>query len=298
MQNATQNDPSSDVGSQLARRARSVLVDLALWAVLFGGIERPEGHPETWFTDASLSPRVIACAVARAREVPEVRALLRDRERTTADLFVALRPTFKGALKRSRRERAHSMVVDETDSLQDGSIGMLRAVELWDPYRGLQFNTFATYWVSMSARRGAQRNAHLKCPAVTSGDPEKRKAGRRVLSAPRFSLDVIPADEMTQPSAVSRLLTSALTVHADAETRIDESSFRRELAAALEKMEPRLQEIAVSHIYREETYQEIGHRLGVTRQAIGLAWLKIEAHLRKALKASLTGSRSPAMTTA
>ena len=145
----------------------------------------------------------------------------------------------------------------------------------------------------MSTRRGAQRNSHVKCSAVNSESAQRRAEGRRALAQPRFSLEDLTSDLSTE-TALRNLVNTTLSVRPDVEARIDERAFRSALTEALSKLAPRMQEIAISHIYRDETYHEIAHRLGVTRQAVGLAWLKIEAHLRKTLKGRLVGSLAPA----
>jgi RNA polymerase sigma factor (sigma-70 family) len=295
MQNATENTTKKDLASLIATQARETMIDLALWCVLLGAMPRPDGHPDTWLATQGASTQIIAHARTRAPKAPEIRRLLRTREALIADLIVALRPTFRSAIKRTRRERAHAEGIGEEDSLQDGTIGLLRALELWDPYRGLQFNTFANYWIVMQARRSAQRNAHLKCSAVTSESAEKRKEGRRALAHPRYSLEsLLASDEDRGDMTLRNKVNGILSASSDVETRIDEADFRHRLTCALSKLSPQMQDIAVSHIYRDETYREIGARLGVTRQAVGLAWLKIETTLKKALKSELAGSRSPA----
>lgn len=302
MQIATGNTPQTDTSSQLAFTARRTLLDLALWCVALGSLARPEGHPETWLAAPGLAPRIIAAARESAPRAPEIRGLLRARETAIGGLLSSMRATFRSAIKKTKRERAHAEGMGEEDSLQDGAMGMLRAVELWDPYRGLKFSTFATYWVEMQTRRGAQRNAHLKCAAAYSGDKERREEGRRALSAPRYSVDYmleIQGDNShgQAGSTLSSIATSVvnyMSVAPDAERRIDEASFRRELAKALEKLPPKTQEIAISHIYRDETHQEIAHRLGVSRQAIGQALVRIEGELRARLGGGLATRRGAA----
>jgi RNA polymerase sigma factor (sigma-70 family) len=58
------------------------------------------------------------------------------------------------------------------EMVQEGSLGLLRAAELFDPLRGLRFSTYATIWI-----KGVLSNSHLKEP-ITLPQREKTKWNR------------------------------------------------------------------------------------------------------------------------
>lgn len=58
------------------------------------------------------------------------------------------------------------------EMVQEGSLGLLRAAELFDPNRGLRFSTYATIWI-----KGMLSNSHLKEP-ITLPQREKTKWNR------------------------------------------------------------------------------------------------------------------------
>ena len=58
------------------------------------------------------------------------------------------------------------------EMVQEGSLGLLRAAELFDPHRGLRFSTYATIWI-----KGMLSNSHLKEP-ITLPQREKTKWNR------------------------------------------------------------------------------------------------------------------------
>ena len=58
------------------------------------------------------------------------------------------------------------------EMVQEGSLGLLRAAELFDPNRGLRFSTYATIWI-----KGMLCNSHLKEP-ITLPQREKTKWNR------------------------------------------------------------------------------------------------------------------------
>lgn len=51
--------------------------------------------------------------------------------------------------------------VSSQDLFSEGVIGLMKAVERYDPRRGLRFNTYAQYWVTQMIRRAAQRQSGI-----------------------------------------------------------------------------------------------------------------------------------------
>jgi RNA polymerase primary sigma factor len=52
----------------------------------------------------------------------------------------------------ARRYTSHQVGLD--DLIEEGNLGLLRAVETFDPERGTRFSTYAAFWIRQSIRRG------------------------------------------------------------------------------------------------------------------------------------------------
>jgi RNA polymerase primary sigma factor len=91
----------------------------------------------------------------------------------------------------ARRYRGRGVPFD--DLVQEGTVGLVRAVELFDHRRGLRFSTYADWWIRrsvMNALGGARtiripaaagrRLARLRVPRPSfAGSPPARRRSRR-----------------------------------------------------------------------------------------------------------------------
>jgi RNA polymerase primary sigma factor len=91
---------------------------------------------------------------------PEVRSLLAEARRATDELVAA---NLRLVISLARRYRGRGL--DLPDLIQEGNLGLLKAVERFDPSRGFRFSTYAAWWIRQAITRGlADRGRPVRLP--------------------------------------------------------------------------------------------------------------------------------------
>lgn len=96
----------------------------------------------------------------------ELRRLVSDYRRAK-QLLVTANMGLVHAVVKSQHSRKMGVTYEEL--VQEGSLGLLRAAELFDPSRGLRFSTYATIWI-----KGTLSNSHV-VELITLPQREKSK---------------------------------------------------------------------------------------------------------------------------
>ena len=196
------------------------------------------------------------------------------------------------AIARSYRGRGVPFV----DLVQEGTIGLVRAVERFDYRRGLKFSTYAVWWIRRSLldaivgsqviRIPASANQHLSAVRRAEAELGRNGHGRAPAEAiaDRTGLSAHTVRSLREAARVTASLDEPvgdrLTALGDlvVDERAEDPSERaiarenhREVPAMLRLLPPRHREVVVRRYGleqgRAQTHEEIGRSLRSTRSA-------------------------------
>ena len=290
----------------------------------------PVGDPtDLYFREMGREPLLtaeeeveLAKAVAKGAEAAE--RLARDDGRLSARKIEALKKAVQeGEAARRRLIKANTRLVISVakryigqgvpflDLVQEGNLGLMRAVDKFDHTRGYKFSTYATWWIRQAVSRAVSDQGRTIRLPVHIGDKLRllHRASRELeqdQGRPATPEEI--ADRMeSAPDRVRRLLRLSRRplsleqpVGEEEETMLgsfiadeeappppamaDNALLREELEEILETLQPREARILRLRFGlqdgRSYTLEEVGQKFGLTRERIR----QIEAHALNRLR--------------
>jgi RNA polymerase primary sigma factor len=200
------------------------------------------------------------------------------------------------------------------DLVQEGSLGLMRAVEGFDPDMGTRFTTYASYWIKQSIRRGLDNMTKtIRVPAYMVdllakwrretarlqeelGRPPTQEEVARALNLSRKKLNIIkkalriynaaPQTDQSEPGgSLGELLLDSRTTAPGAEmARSEELNQVLDMLDGLPERDAQVLRLRFGLAGEEPmTLQEVGKRLNLTRERVRQIERDALARLREQL---------------
>lgn len=209
--------------------------------------------------------------------------------------------------------RYYNRGMDFSDLIEEGNLGLLRAVEKFDPERGFRFSTYATWWIRQTIERAIMNqtrtirlpihvlrelNLYLSTARRLMKTQDHEPTYHEIAAALDKSLDdvkeimelnehmisldmQIPSENANGKSLIEALADKNTTDPAD---MLANEYFHTSLEQCLGELNEKQREVLCRRFglsgYERQTLEEVGKAVGLTRERVR----QIQMHALKALR--------------
>lgn len=148
----------------------------------------------------------------------------------------------------AKRYTKNNKSLDITDLIQEGSMGLIRAIEKFDYHRGFKFSTYATWWIRQAITNALMSQDRLiKTPIHITDEEESINNSNivNITSDMRMAFrDPLSLDEtVSEDENITLREVIADTNNINQEDRLLEESFNNQVRRAFERLTPREEKV-------------------------------------------------------